>query len=207
MNTLRPRSRCAIHWNSDNPFVSVETGRNPALVAALAYEFQFAMFIGESIANIAALSSITLFAKPLNNPSGSTVLNKTIPSKEFYKPLTFDEWNAGSLYHFAVALTDAETAITPGTYDLTLMGFTNERIPIGKSTLTIEDRGVAALTTPSVPASHPTTAEMQAFVASLNLNQLPPGVTITLTSRSGLKSVQIGCSEEGTVEHINSNDL
>jgi hypothetical protein len=182
----RQRIRLAVDVTSTTDAVDAITGAKPHLWRGTDCQFEVTGFFGNPTTDTTDVLDVTnvssLLFEVKESVSGTLVMSKTMTSTDIVTTLTRDDYNGGG-FHVAIPFLNTETApslgsgVTSKDYYVVISVVTNDGTPRiitwGRSTLTIEEDGTGAATTP--PLGDPlylTAAQTAALITSINFDVL-----------------------------------
>lgn len=166
----------------------------PMFWRAAALQLQLGLFVRGVLADVSALTSLTLEIKALSEtntapaPDAPPLLIKTIGS--FNAALTLDQWKAGADQHVVVDLAAEETNLQAGQLWLLLYGWNRagSRIIFAAGKITCVETGGPSVgePPPAVPTFLTAAETSAAIAAALGARVLlPPGVNAVRLNRDG----------------------
>jgi len=189
------------------PFVA-STNQNPAGWKATDMAFRFLMMDDKNPAEPYDMTNATqvfVQVKAKDSPASAPLMLKSLTAAEINDAVTVAEWNAGTGQHVYVSFTYAETALTPGDYDLTVWGYTTDgRVVYGTSTFTIRDAGIdnTVAVAPAIPTWEEVMNAKIAGCVKYGLN--PAGATLILQSQNNGHTFEQTIADDGT-PGVNTN--
>jgi len=195
----RSRIRCEVFPGKSDPFVMVNTNQSPEICKGAGVDFEFAFFdvMGELL-DVSNIANVTLLVYPSGTPSTTEILKTTTSIQN----ISQEAWDAGTGAHVTITLLATETAIAAGNHEITLYGHTTDDTLdadcFGFSKLLVVDRGITAVTNPTLTPSYGTLEQIQSMLNGYVPYVMPPGKKLTFTSDDSTKKRIMGVANDGT---------
>lgn len=181
---VKTRVRCPLEPAKVGEQFKTLTGSTPKIFKGAGCEFEFALFDGTSLFDVANVASFTVSVRALNG--GSVAMLKTVARPDINTTLNNGQWTNGTSQHVVVPFLGTETAIAAGTWDITVSGFTDDNVVdpdvFAISKLEVIDAGIVGLTAPVIDPSVGVTLEvLNGLLAGFVPYRVPPGKLITFS--------------------------